>query len=131
MRRLTVVGLIALCSFFLTAVEAGSPAGASKPAVSQSEPHARVSDVELESKLHAKLAKSKIGKDGFTVHVKSGVVTWEGKTDVIQHKGAATRMARTAGALEVVNNIKISDEGRQRASGNFSGGPKRAQVKVN
>jgi len=54
-------------------------------------------------------AKSKIGKDGFQVHVKGGIATWTGNTNVIQHKGAATRMARTAGAIQVVNNIKISD----------------------
>ena len=38
-------------------------------------------------------------------------------------------MARTSGAVEVVNNIKISEEGRQRAAGNLSGTARRAQVK--
>jgi hypothetical protein len=63
--------------------------------------------------------------------VKAGVVTWEGYTNVIQHKGAATRMARTAGAAQVINNIKISDAARAKAAGNLSGGARRAQVKTN
>ena len=70
----------------------------------------RYSDAEIESTIRAKLAKSKIGKDGMQVHVKGGVATWTGNTNVMQHKGAATRMARTAGATQVVNNIKISDQ---------------------
>lgn len=69
------------------------------------------SDVELEQSLRTKLAKSKIGKDGFQVHVKAGVVTWEGHTSVPQHKGAATRMAHASGAARVVNNIKVDGAG--------------------
>src|SRR6266850_4769793 len=70
----------------------------------------KFSDAEIEATIKAKLAKSKIGKDGIQVHVKAGVATWTGNTTVMQHKGAATRMAKTAGAIRVVNNIKISDE---------------------
>jgi len=69
----------------------------------------RLSDAEIQQKIHVKLQKSKIGKDGFVAHVKGGVVTWEGHTSVPQHKGAATRMAKSAGAVRVVNNIQISD----------------------
>lgn len=74
-----------------------------------------VSDAQLEATLRAKLAKSKVGKDGFKFHVQHGVVTWEGQTNVPQHKGAATRMARTAGALSVVNNIQVSDEAKAKS----------------
>ena len=74
-----------------------------------------VSDAQLEATLRAKLAKSKVGKDGFKFHVQHGVVTWEGQTNVPQHKGAATRMARTAGALQVVNNIQVSDEAKAKS----------------
>ena len=74
-----------------------------------------VSDAQLEATLRAKLAKSKVGKDGFKFHVQHGVVTWEGQTEVPQHKGAATRMAHTAGALEVVNNIQVSDAGKAKS----------------
>ena len=55
-------------------------------------------DKQVEAAIRAKLAKSKIGKDGFKLRVQGGVATWEGSTDVIQHKGAATRMAKSAGA---------------------------------
>jgi osmotically-inducible protein OsmY len=68
---------------------------------------AHVSDAQLESTIRAKLAKSKIGKDGFKFKVARGIVTWEGSTQIPQHKGAATRMARTAGAVDVVNNIQV------------------------
>jgi osmotically-inducible protein OsmY len=70
----------------------------------------KYSDAEIEATIKAKLAKSKIGKDGIQVHVKGGIATWTGNTNVMQHKGAATRMAKTSGAIQVVNNIKISDQ---------------------
>jgi len=85
-------------------------------------------DKEMEAVIRAKLDKSKIGKDGFTVHVQGGVAFWEGSTSVVQHKGAATRMARTAGARRVVNNIKISDAAKAAASANLEQGRRRAQV---
>lgn len=81
-----------------------------------------VDDMQLESTIRAKLAKSKIGKDGFRFKVARGVVTWEGSTIIPQHKGAATRMARTAGAVQVINNIQV-------AGGNKPGTPvKKAYV---
>ncbi|HWF46269.1 MAG TPA: BON domain-containing protein [Bryobacteraceae bacterium] len=70
-----------------------------------------VSDSQIEATIRTKLAKSKIGKDGFRFKVQRGVVTWEGTTSVMQHKGSATRMARSAGALQVVNNIRVSGPG--------------------
>jgi hypothetical protein len=76
-------------------------------------------DLQIEATIRAKLAKSKIGKDGFRFHVQRGVVTWEGSTNVVQHKGSATRMARAAGALQVVNNIQISASGKAKAAGNL------------
>lgn len=129
MSKLLIVSALAAMSVFSSFGFGGtsnSPARSSNSAG-----HARLSDAELEHIIKAKLAKSKVGKDGFTVHVKGGVATWEGSTGVIQHKGAATRMARTAGVAQVVNNIKISDEARQRASGNLHGGARKAVVKTN
>jgi len=87
------------------------------------------SDAEIEATIKAKLAKSKTGKDGIQVHVKNGIATWTGSTSVMQHKGAATRMAKTAGAVQVVNNIKVSGEEKARAAGNLTGAPRRVQVK--
>ncbi len=78
-------------------------------------PAATVSDSQIEATIRTKLAKSKIGKDGFRFKVQRGVVTWEGATNVVQHKGSATRMARSAGALQVVNNIQVSAAGKAKA----------------
>src|SRR5208337_1244259 len=77
--------------------------------LTKSHSQGKFSDAEIEATIKAKLAKSKIGQDGFQVHVKNGVATWTGTTSVMQHKGAATRMAKTAGAIQVTNNIKVSD----------------------
>jgi len=86
-------------------------------------------DRDIERKIREKLEKVKIGKDGFKVRVQGGVAYWEGKTDVVQHKGAATRMAKTAGAKAVVNNIQVSDSAKQKASENLEQGRRRAQIK--
>ena len=87
------------------------------------------SDAAIENLIKTKLAKSKIGADHFTVRVQGGVAYWEGQTDVIQHKGSATRMAKTAGAKSVVNNIKISEAARAKARANLQSGRRRAQIK--
>jgi hypothetical protein len=47
----------------------------------------------------------------------------------LQHKGVATRLARTQGAIEVVNNIEPSDQARQKAAANLTSGRRRAQIK--
>jgi hypothetical protein len=86
-------------------------------------------DGQIEAEIRARLAKSVIGKDGFNVRVQGGVAYWEGTTDVVQHKGSATRMAKSAGAKKVVNNIKVGDAAKQKAAGNLDQGRRRAQVK--
>ena len=86
-------------------------------------------DVRLEAEIRTRLAQSVIGKDGFKVRVQGGVAYWDGATDVVQHKGAATRMAKSAGAKKVVNNIKVGDAAKQKAAGNLEQGRRRAQVK--
>lgn len=111
-----------LCSvLFIVFLTAAASSGANRPAsVPQHSAGgvARFSDGEIEQKIKTKLAKSKIGKDGFVPKVKGGVVTWTGHTSVPQHKGAATRMAKSSGAVRVVNNIEI-------ASGTKPGQPAR------
>ena len=87
-----------------------------------------LTDAQLEAEIHARLARSKIGADKFQVHVQGGVATIDGKTDVLQHKGAATRMAKSAGALSVRNRVQLSDAARQRASANLAEGRRRAQI---
>jgi hypothetical protein len=114
-----------------------TPKQKSVPAVSKAAPKSAPGkegataqqDKQMEAAIRAKLAKSKIGKDGFTVRVQGGVVYWEGATSVVQHKGSATRMANSAGAHAVVNNIKVSDAAKQKAANNLDQGRRRAQVK--
>ena len=86
-------------------------------------------DVQIEAEIRTRLARSIIGKDGFTVRVQGGVAYWDGTTDVVQHKGAATRMAKSAGAKKVVNSIKIGDAAKQKAAGNLEQGRRRVQIK--
>jgi osmotically-inducible protein OsmY len=140
-----------LCTLVLAAVFAGqgqaasaanTGTGASKP-----KPNANavqrgriLPDSQIEHNIRARLAKSKMsGKERFTVSVQGGVATLEGKTNVIQHKGVATRLARLGGAVAVENHIQISEEARAKAaarlaqyragnSGTESAGPLRASV---
>lgn len=80
-----------------------------------------VPDGLIEHKIQAKFAKSKINSEHFTVSVKAGVATIEGKTSVIQHKGVATRLAKTGGAVAVKNHIQVSDEARTKAAARLAG----------
>ena len=89
----------------------------------------KLSDAQLEAAIRAKFAKSKIDADKFTVRVQGGVATIDGKTDVLQHKGVATRMCKTAGAAAVNNRVKVSDAAKQKAAGNLAEGRRRVQVK--
>ena len=90
---------------------------------------AKISDPDLEKAIRARFAKSKINSNHFEVHVQGGTATLSGKTDVIQHKGTATRLARGAGAANVVNHIQVSQAARDHAAANLSQGRRRAQVK--
>jgi hypothetical protein len=87
------------------------------------------SDVELEAAIRAKFAKSKISEDKFQARVQGGVATIEGRTDTIQHKGVATRLAKSAGARAVNNHIQIGDAAKQKAAANLETGRRRAQIK--
>jgi hypothetical protein len=75
------------------------------------------------------------GKEKFTVSVKDGVATLDGKTGVIQHKGVATRIAKLGGASAVQNHIQVSEEARAKAAARLgrsrvtgAGEPTRARV---
>jgi len=108
-----------------------SPAAKPAPPVVKKAPvgHSASADVELEKKIKARLARSKIAVDNFQIHVQGGVATITGKTDVVQHKGTATRLAKTAGATQVVNQVEVSDAAKEKASKNLASGTRRAQVK--
>jgi len=86
-------------------------------------------DGQLEKAISARFAKSKISTHNFKVHVQGGVATIEGKSDVLQHKGVATRLAKNAGALKVVNKIEVSQAAKDKALHNLDSGRRRAQVK--
>jgi hypothetical protein len=94
----------------------GPPADAGSSSRASTQRVATPTDSQIEATIRTKLAKSKIGKDGFRFHVQRGVVTWEGSTNVMQHKGSATRMARAAGATQVVNNIHVNGAAKDMSS---------------
>src|SRR5437016_207794 len=100
----------------ITICVSGFAAEAPKAAV---KPRAQLSDLAIEQNIRARFAKSKIAPEKFQVKVQGGVATIEGKTDVIQHKGAATRMAKTGGAIQVINKVQISENARQKAAANL------------
>jgi hypothetical protein len=126
MLKLWIVIAMALAAFAQT-TSTSKPAGSKKaPAATGTSAQ---EDKQIEAAIRAKLEKSKIGKDGLKVHVQGGVATWEGTTNVLQHKGAATRMAKAAGAKAVVNHIKVSDAAKEKAADNLDEGRRRAQLK--
>uniref|UniRef100_Q02AM7 BON domain-containing protein n=1 Tax=Solibacter usitatus (strain Ellin6076) TaxID=234267 RepID=Q02AM7_SOLUE len=122
---------IGLCvvalALLVTGARAEPQTPARKPPAAKSQP--KLTDAQLEAAIRAKFAKSKIHEDKFTVRVQGGVAHIEGKTDVIQHKGVATRMARTAGAVMVDNRVQISQAAKDKAAGNLEQGRRRVQVK--
>lgn len=74
------------------------------------------SDAAIEAEIHTRLARSKIAADGFQVKVRNGTAVWTGKTGVVQHKGAASRIAKSAGATSVDNRIEVSAAAKAKAS---------------
>ncbi len=80
------------------------------------------SDSEITRVFKEKLAKSKLAVNGFAISVKNGVATLTGRTDIVQHKGTATRMAKSAGAREVRNQIEVSATARRKAADQLAGG---------
>lgn len=97
-----------------------APAPAANPAA----------DEALQAKIQEKFAKAKAGGGKFQVRVRNGTAYLSGRADIPQHKGAATRMAKAAGAKRVVNNITVSEAGKQKAQRDFEQSrPREATVK--
>jgi osmotically-inducible protein OsmY len=87
-------------------------------------------DEALQRKIQEKFSKAKAGDGKFQVRVRNGTAYLSGRADVAQHKGAATRMAKTAGAKRVVNNITVSEAAKQKASRSLEQSrPRQATVK--
>ena len=109
-----------VCALVLAAfVGPGQAATALPPATAAQKksapPQPSATDGQILATIRAKLAKSKVSGDRFTVTVQNRVATFEGKTAVMQHKGVATRIARTSGAVGVQNHIRISEEAKAQA----------------
>jgi hypothetical protein len=112
-----------------TAAPAGTKAANNTKEAPKRAAPAVVPDAQIEAAIRARFAKSKIAADKFTVKVQGGVATIEGRTDVVQRKGTATRLARLGGATAVNNRIQVSDAARAKASKNLEEGRRRVQVK--
>ncbi len=121
--------MLGMCT---AACGAAAPQAQPRPHTTAPAPKAKAApklgDAQLEAAIRAKFSKSKSAA-GFTVRVQGGIATIDGRTDVIQHKGAATRMAKTAGAVAVNNRVQVSEAAKKRAAGNLEEGRRRAQVK--
>jgi hypothetical protein len=121
MFRISALLMLMLAAGGASGVRAGSSPSVNRAATPN------LSDAQIESDIRARLARSpKISLDKFTVKVQGGVATFEGKTNVIQHKGVATRMAHSAGARGVVNHIQISEEARRKAAQHLASGRAKA-----
>jgi osmotically-inducible protein OsmY len=121
------------CLVLLAVAGLSQTAPAAKPASTTAKKtaggHTASDDAQVEKAIRARFAASKIAKDKFEVHVQGGVATITGKTDVLQHKGTATRLAKNVGAKQVVNKVEVSDAAKDKATANLSSGARRAQVK--
>ena len=109
-----------------TAAAAARPAAAS---TTRAPGKPQLGDKQIEAAIRAKFAKSKINAEHFTVSVQGGVAIVDGRTDVIQHKGVATRMCKTAGAIAVNNRVQVSESARRKAAGSLENARRRAEVK--
>jgi hypothetical protein len=127
MRTLNAIAAILL--FAAAGWSTGAPVASPKTAAKKTAGVRVKPDAEIERDIRAKFAKSKINQDKFQVHVQGGVASIEGKTEVIQHKGVATRLAKGAGAVAVANKIQISEAAREKAANNLESGRRRAQIK--
>ncbi len=112
------------------ALASGSVLGqARRPAPVVSPPPAVRSDQALENAIRERLARSKISQDNISVSVRDGVAILQGRTDVAQHRGVATRLAKAAGARKVDNRIELSEQGRQKIRRRNTNRPRRVFVR--
>lgn len=100
---------------------------ASRPTASTVVPKG-LSDAQIEQDLRARLSRSKLASRKFQFRVQGGVATLTGRTEIIQHKGIMTRMAKSSGARAVVNNIEISEAARAKAAARLESGRRKAVV---
>ena len=116
MRRALTVAALALS---LAAALQPAEAPAKSQSKSAASPHWK--DAELKKAIEQRLARSAIAVDKFKVDVNDGVAHITGKTDVIQHKGVATRLAKAMGARSVKNDVEVSAAAREKAAAQLAG----------
>lgn len=85
-------------------------------------------DAALKTTIEKRFADSAIAVNHFEVEVRDGAAILRGRTDVVQHKGVATRLARLAGAENVDNRIEVTDRARAKASRSARSTPRRVHV---
>ncbi|MFN3322676.1 MAG: BON domain-containing protein [Bryobacteraceae bacterium] len=118
-----------LLLILLAMAAAGGIAAGQQPAAPARPSQPAPRDAELERAIRERFARSKAASDNFQVSAQGGVVTLRGKTDVVQRKAAATRMAKSAGARKVINEIQVTREAREKAAAGLSQNRRRAEVK--
>jgi BON domain len=133
-RSLPALAVLAALACFGQTTPAAKPAPVAKKSTVPVKTHGSAnrvgpSDAQIEKDIRERFAASKIAADKFEVHVQGGRATITGNTDVLQHKGTATRMAHSAGATDVVNKVEPSEAAREKAVANLTKGRRRAQVK--
>lgn len=126
MRTLAWISFLCVWLLITPALVAAPPATASRSASATTK---SLSDAQIEQDLRARLSRSKLATKKFQFRVQGGVATLDGRTDIIQHKGIMTRMAKAAGARAVVNRIEISDAARRNAAERLETGRRRASVR--
>jgi len=119
-RLLCVLVLVALAGPNQPSAAATQPSAAKQS--KDTAPARTPADAQIERTIKNKLAKSKMSSEHFTVSVVKGVATLEGATNVMQHKGAMTRMAKSSGASSVRNNIRVSDAAKNKALASLAKG---------
>ena len=122
---------ISFCLWLLltSVLAAAPPATVSRPVASSTATTKLLSDAQIEQDLRSRISRSKLAAKKFQFRIQGGVATLDGRTDIIQHKGIMTRMAKAAGARAVVNRIEISEAARRNAAERLESGRRRASVR--
>jgi osmotically-inducible protein OsmY len=134
-RFLSVLAAAAVFAGLSQAASVAKPVNVAPPpkSLAKMTPAKTFPDAQIQHDILAKFAKSKINAEHFTASVRNGVATLEGKTNVIQHKGVATRIAKKSGAIAVENHIQVSEEAKAKAAATLAknkgeGPPARAVI---
>jgi hypothetical protein len=87
-------------------------------------------DPQILAQLKAKMRRSKLRADKLEYTVKDGTVEWRGNVAIPQRKGAATRMAKAAGAKRVVNHIRVLPNSTAKPAAKPFQAPREVTVRI-